>query len=84
MGKAARIKRERAAGTRKPNGQYWNEIKPGFKLVVPTLSLVDRGATPQLVPTSLAYRMKQTKRKPAVEAMLSQYMKPQISGTAKR
>jgi hypothetical protein len=51
MGKKARIKRERAEGKRKPNGKRWNDIQPGFTLIIPTFDQVKRGATPVMIPT---------------------------------
>ena len=50
MGKGARLRRERKAGTRKPNGQRWDEIQPGMMMIIPKWVMIQKGASPMMVP----------------------------------
>lgn len=50
MSKGRRIREERENGTRKPNGTYWNEIKPGMMMIVPPFWQVQQGRQPIVLP----------------------------------
>lgn len=58
MSKGARLKMERELGTRKPNGQRWNQIPNGMRLTIPSYAMVKMGNSPFVIPLSIKQRLK--------------------------
>ena len=83
MSKGRRIREERIAGTRKPNGTHWNEIKCGMILIIPTFKRTQRGGNPFMLPIPPERRFSNIDRNIAVEKSLVGIMKPQVSGYPK-
>ena len=50
MGKGARLRRERAEGTRVKINR-WGQIPPGHRMVIPTFDKVKLGAMPVVIPS---------------------------------
>ena len=76
MGKGKRIRAERAAGIRKPNGTRWNNIPTGMMLVIPTFAQVQMGMSPHVIPVP-----ERRKNKKASNPDIFRFVKGNLKGT---